>query len=172
MALGAGRPLSAEEVARGFELLANPNEWRKEARRTYRRVGTQAARWAREEMRSSGDRQLAGAARGVRGNATPTEASVGVQRSSKVPYALAATWGTKGHTGWYAARRYDGGPPNNPPWIGNTWPIAVRGQGPRGLNDALATHLDDLGALFALEVSGLAARAFRPSALPKEIPVG
>lgn len=152
------RALSPEEVVRGFELLADPKAWRKEARKTYRKVGTVAAKYARAAMRE-GDAQLAGSARAVRGTSNTTSASLGVS-NRVVPYALAATWGTKGRTGWYAAERFDGGRPNNPPWVGASWTVATAGEGPRGINDALAAHEDELVQLFADQVLDLATRAF------------
>jgi hypothetical protein len=68
--------------------------------------------------------------------------------------------GTKGRTGWFAAPRYRTGR-NNPPWIGNNWTVATKGQGPRGINDALADHIDDLRGEVAVEVDRMAAKAFR-----------
>ena len=68
-------------------------------------------------------------------------------------------WGTKGRTGWFAAPRYRTGR-NNPPWIGDNWTVATKGQGPRGINDALADHIDDLRDEVAVEVDRIAAKAF------------
>lgn len=154
------RALTAAEVARGFDLLADPKAWRKEARKTYRKVGTIGAKYARAELRG-GDRQMVAAARAIRGTSTAQSAAVAVARTAQAPQAGAATWGTKGRTGWYAAPQYAGGRPNNPPWVGNRWRPAVAGEGPRGINDALAKHLPEITQAFADQVAALAARAFR-----------
>ncbi len=54
--------------------------------------------------------------------------------------ANAAFWGAKqDHTGWNAGNR---GQPNQPEWVGNSWDVGVKGQGPYALNEAIATHLD------------------------------
>lgn len=170
MAVGA---VSPQQFAAELRELSNGQYWTRELRRSYRRIGTKAAGYSRDAMRSSGDRQVARAAQATRGSATTLSARVSVGGRA-VPGAVAAVWGHRGPTGWYAgwrngavdeARRrgyartavYKS---NNPFWIGNNWTVAVKGQGPRGINDALADHIDDLRDEVAVEVDRMAARAF------------
>jgi hypothetical protein len=153
----AAGAVSPQKFAADLRELSDGKYWTKELRKSYRRIGTKAAGYSRDEMRK-GDRQLARAAGATRGSSTTLTARVSVGGAS-VPGALAAVWGTKGRTGWFAAPRYRTGR-NNPPWIGNNWTVATKGQGPRGINDALADHIDDLRDEVAVEVDRIAAKAF------------
>lgn len=168
----AGPSMSPAQFARELRQLENGQRFTADLRKSYRRIGTKAAGWARDEMRSSGDRQLARSAGAVRGSASAASARISVGGAS-VPGALAAVWGTKGPTGWYAGW-YKGQidperrvgfmrgviSPNNPRWIGNTWTVATRGQGPRGINDALADHQPEIQAEVVTEMDRMMARAF------------
>ena len=137
----AGSALSPAQMAEALRRLGREQEWRKDLRRAYRPIANLGANLSRKNMRGSGDRQLMRAASGVRANATSSAANVRV--SGRVPTsttpmsALAPVFGTRGRTGWFARPQYRSGR-NNPPWIGNNWTPGVRGQGPRGINDALA----------------------------------
>lgn len=61
--------------------------------------------------------------------------AVGVSATKTHPAALVAFWGAKKRTGWNAGH---GGKPQHPKWVGNTWGVGVKGQGPYALNDAIA----------------------------------
>lgn len=153
------------ELAAALRKLDNASAWTRKLRKRYRKVGTLAARWARQELRSGGGgrdgspRRLAAAAGAIRGSSTATAATVSAGGRA-VPHALATIWGTKGPTGWAAgwyrgevapARRAGfaaAGVMNNPRWVGANWTVATRGTGPRGINDALAKHEDDLAEEF------------------------
>lgn len=158
----AGPSMSPAQFAKALQMLSTDEHWRGELRKAYRPISNTAAALSREEMRKGGSRQLARAARGVRGNASASAARVrvgGMVPTSTTPMpAFAPVYGTKGPTGWLAGHytppghgKTPGRSPivparreafarfrNNPPWVGNNWPVGVRGQGPRGVNDALA----------------------------------
>lgn len=170
------RALTPEQLASALGRLGESKRWRDELRKANRPVARRAAADVRSEMRSSGDRQLAAAARAVRPRVDPTSAAVAVTANATVPFALAATWGRKGRrTGWNAWV-YDGrgnpvrvrrvraasGLRQHPPWVGNTWTVATRGEGPRGVNDALADHIDDYRDEHAQAALSVIVRALPP----------
>ena len=163
-------PLTPTQLAEELRALADPKGWERELRKTYRKVGTKAAGFARAEMRSGGDRQLAAAARAVRGASTLTAATLAVTASKSVPFALVAVYGKAGRTGWneysYSAagvrlgpRAYRNGKRQHPAWITNQWTVATPGQGPRGINTALSVHLPELVEDFAVASSDFIGRA-------------
>jgi hypothetical protein len=178
----AGEMTPAQLVAE-LRPLANGQELTKEVRRALSRIGGRAANDARAEMRASGDRQLARAADTVRGSATNTAARVRVGGRA-VPFALAAVWGKKGPTGWYAGwytpttkhgtkgqKRLDPQRrrgfaraamlyPNNPRWIGQDWTVADPSGGPRGLNRALNRNQRVYQGEIVTELDRITARAF------------
>lgn len=172
----AGPTYTPTELAAALRQLDNAREWTRKLRKRYRQVGTLAAKWARAELRSGGGgrdgspRRLAAAAGAIRGGSTATAATVSAGGRS-VPHALATIWGTKGPTGW-AGGWYRGtveparragfaatGVLNNPRWVGSNWTVATRGSGPRGINDALAKHEDDLADQFLTAVVDTIAEA-------------
>ncbi|WCO67874.1 hypothetical protein PO878_03940 [Iamia majanohamensis] len=63
--------------------------------------------------------------------------------------APVAFWGAKGHSGWYAAKRYrDSAGRQHPPWIGNSWSVAVRSGGPYVINPMLAARLPEIEDMY------------------------
>lgn len=157
--------------------LAQDRPWARELRKAYRPIGTFAVGKARDEMRQSGDRRLAASARALRSAPTPTAAAIRVSTST-VPHALADVYGMKGRSGWnlwsytrpspgvkVAVRALGGGRPQHPEWVGNDWTPATRGQGPRGLNNAMADHIDEIGQMFLDAALAVVIRAFPPSSL-------
>ncbi len=169
------RALTPQELTRALQLLARDDSWKKELRKLYAKLGRKGAAWARAELKGQ-PAQIARAAAAVRGGSSSTQARVGAS-SKAVPNALAAIWGTKGGTGW-AGGWYDkqyvpsraaayaaAGTRNNPPWVGNDWTVATRGQGPRGINSALADHQDELVDMFADAALDVVTRAFPRAAL-------
>lgn len=79
--------------------------------------------------------EAAGATGTIRSYATQLSASVGVASGTR---GSSAYWGTKKHTGWYAAGRYRHSVRQHPVWVGAGWEPGVAGQGPYAINDALA----------------------------------
>jgi len=164
--------MTPTEFAAALRKLDNPRHWTNALRKEYRKVGTAAARWSRDEMRggSRSNARVARAAPAVRGGATATGATVSVGGKA-VGGSLAAVWGTKRHTGWYGgwengainpakAAGFAGGPPNNLPWVGNDWTVATKGSGPRGVNDALAKHQPQIEGMFLDAAMEFMGRAF------------
>lgn len=172
------RGLTPEQLTETLGRLAQEKVWRDEMRRTYRPLGIRAARDVRAEMRSGSDRRLAAAARAVSGRSYPDGAAVAVTAGARVPHALATVWGRKGRrTGWNLFDYSGPGQVNrvrrvraasalsqHPLWVGQAWRVATRGEGPRGLNDALADHQGDYVDEFAAMSMGLIIRALPASA--------
>lgn len=177
------RTLTPHEMHRALQILSLDREWRKEIRKTYGFAARVAANAGRKEMRGSGDRQLVAAARGVKAGSSNRAGYVRVvgrvpTSSGKDMSVLAPVWGTKRPTGWYAgwtrdrrgqkvfsgrkqrgyaaaARRN----PNNPPWVGNSWTVGERGQGPRGINDGIHAEMDAIVSTHTDAVMKLVDRA-------------
>lgn len=123
-------------MVRALGMLGSDREWRAELRRgVYSPVARLAGNLSRTAMRSSGVAQLAAAASGVRSAATASAARLNVQRGR----SAAAVYGTAGPTGWLANAQHAGTTArNNPRWVGSSWRVGVHGEGPRGVNDAIA----------------------------------
>lgn len=167
------RALSPQQVARVAHGLAQERPWRREFRRAYRPVGTFVIQAARALMRSSGDARLADAARALRSAPTPTAAVIGLGRT-QVDHALATIYGTKGRSGrnLMSYTRPAPGTPvriralgeasklQHPEWVGNDWTAATPGEGPRGLNDAAAQNIDEIGDKFLDATLDVVIRAF------------
>jgi hypothetical protein len=131
-------------------------EWPKALRAANKRIADKGARLSQGYARGMGGVQahFAGA---IRGSATQRQARVGVSGRGG---ANVAFWGAKKRTGWYARSRYSGGPRQHPEWVGNTWDVAVAGQGPYAINLALATHRESLLDEYLDEIEALAHEAF------------
>ncbi len=137
-------------------------EWPKMLLQVHKDVSERGAEWSRWELASSGTRQQKMAIDAIRGKATEKEARIGVTASQRVPWALAAVWGAYRKTGWYAdplkykqstARQFS-------PWVGNSWDVAVAGEGPYGINPALAAHLPDILEFYEQGLDRITAQAF------------
>ena len=135
------KQLTPKQMLAALQLLATNKEWRKELRKAYRSVSKIGASYGRASMRSSGSRQLARAARGVKAGSNASQGYVrtyGWVKTSTTPLkALAPTWVTK------------------------RWEAAVAGQGPYGLNDGLAEGKDKIVGEFERVADELITRAFR-----------
>lgn len=118
--------------------------------KVHEEIAQLAEDWARWEAASGGrgsktrQRQLAMGA--IKGKGSAKDVRVAVVKSAGAPWALAAFWGAKRRTGWYAdplkyrtspRRQFDS-------WVGNSWETAVAGTGPYAINDALAHHLPEI----------------------------
>jgi hypothetical protein len=156
------KQLTPKQMLYGMDVMSKDKEWRKELRKGYREVGKVGAKHARSGMRSMSERQIVVAAKKVRGVSHARGAFVRlngrVPTSTKPMGVLAGVMGTKGGTGWFA-----GHPTirNNPPWIGNSWKVATRGQGPRGFNSGLADGVPEIIETFEVVSVTLIDRAFR-----------
>lgn len=153
------RALSPEQMVKALGLLTTQGGWDKEIRKAHAPASNVAAKAARGAMRSGG-RQLARAARGVRSAPTRSQARLAVKPTAAVPYVLVATWGSLRRTGFYAQGKYAGATRQHPAWVGNSWQVATRGQGPYGINDGLAGGVDEIRAAYEKAVMDLLNRAF------------
>lgn len=139
-----------------------------ERKKNHRSVAEFVARGAQSKASGWPERQVAHFAGAIRPRATTRSARVAVNAGSKRNAgALAAIWGMKvEHTGWMAgwvgpgkgksgpsyinprkAAGYANSPRNTLPWVGQSWEVGQKGQGPRAINDAIADgqeRIDDL----------------------------
>ena len=131
--------------------LEDPKPWTRELGKVNREVAKQGAEWARAAATAMGGPQkhFAGA---IRGYGSAASARIAVKDQD----AYAAFWGAKQRTGWNAGNKT----PNQPEWVGNSWDAAVHGQGPYAINDALATRLRQLEALYINGIDDITRRAF------------
>lgn len=129
----------------------------KEKRRAHKEVAEQVAPVARAHAVSGSpmERHFAAA---IQPRSTQTYARIAVagERSKKgKSKANAAFFGAKGRAGWNLGwykgelrpRRYLGGRPQFQEWVGASWAVGVRGEGPYAINDAIASfgpRIDDL----------------------------
>jgi len=167
------RGMTPTELEAALRKLGSPEFTTKALRKEYRKVGTKAAGLARSEMRAGarGGARVARAAPAVRGSATARGATLSMGGKA-VPGALAAIWGTKKtHTGWAGgwengainpakAAGMAGSKRNTLEWIGDGWTVATAGQGPRGVNDALAKHQPQIEGMFLDAAMEFMGRAF------------
>lgn len=112
--------------------LEDPRTWSKALAAVHREVAQDVAAEARSNASSMGGafRHFAPA---IRGYGSVQAARVGLRD----PNSYATFWGAKQQwTGWNV--QSEGRRPNHPDWVGNSWDVAVRGQGPYALNDAAA----------------------------------
>jgi hypothetical protein len=138
------------------ELKAASSDMPKALRKAQKEIADDVADQARSVASGMGGVQ-AKAAGSIKGYASQTQASVGFPSGG---IAGAAFWGTLRHTGWYAAARYAGSPPNTPKWVGNSWEPGVAGQGPYAINDALADFLPELDDRYLDMIEDLTSKAF------------
>lgn len=133
-----------------LKTLENPRQWTTELGRLNRTIARQAADDAQAEARAMGgpQRHFADAIKGY-GSAAAARIRIADERAN------AAFWGAKQRTGWNAGNRTA----NQPDWVGASWDVAVRGQGPIAINDAIADKADEYAAAYAdgfIEISGRA----------------
>ena len=138
-----------KELRRELRKLDNPRSWTRELATVHREVARDVAGWARSEAASLGGpaRHFADA---VRGYGSAPAARVGLSSAGKGQRnygARGAFWGSKQFA------RFE-------PWVGNTYEVGVRGEGPYALNDAIADHLDDVIETYSEGIDRLMRRAF------------
>jgi hypothetical protein len=135
-------------------------EWPKELRRVNKALSVTAAGRAQRAARSMGGVQ-ARAADAIRPRANQREVRLTVVPTKGAPMANVAFWGAKKRTGWYSRFRYKDVPtPQHPEWVGNTWDVAVAGQGPYAINASLAQHMPEYLDDYMEMLDDLARRAF------------
>lgn len=108
-----------------------------------REVAKKAAGWAQSEARGMGGAQAKFAKR-IAGRATQAGARIEISKQE----ANAAFWGAKKRTGWFGHGRYRGLDSQHDEWVGASWDVAARGEGPYAINRALADNLDEILDLY------------------------
>lgn len=108
----------------------------------HKEVAKEAAGYAQAEALSMGGLQAKAASR-IKGRGTTTAARIAISKTKTTQFANTAFWGQKKRSGWYAWGRFSDSPaPQHAPWVGNNWDVAVKGQGPYAINDALAENIE------------------------------
>lgn len=124
--------------------------WAKELNSVNKAVAQKAAADARAEAEGKGGVYAKAAAAIKPMGPYATSARVGISPNASTAMANATFWGALARSGWNAgwrngtktARRNLDGKPQHPRWVGSAWDVAVTGQGPHALNDALARNVD------------------------------
>lgn len=146
------------EFLRGLRQL--DGNWDAALALAHQKIASKGAAYARAAARGMGGVQ-AKSASAIGEKHDPRKATIAVLPSRYLDaMANAAFWGAKQHSGWYRARRYANSPAQHPRWIGNSWEVAVRGQGPYAINDALASRRDQLLDEYLDEIERIARAAF------------
>lgn len=138
------------------ELKAAGPQFPKAMRTANKQIADEVAVVARGRASGMGGVQAKAASK-IKGYATPVQASIGFPAGS---IAGAAFWGMKRHTGWYAAARYRGSPPQHPRWVGSSWEPGVAGQGPYAINDAIAQSTERILSAFGDAIDDVTRQAF------------
>lgn len=148
------------EFRRELRKLSEPRAWSKELAGLHRDLAKDMAAKAQAEARGMGgiQRHFADA---IRGYGTAPAARLGItagRKGERYWGAYAAFWGVKDNrTGW----NNDGSKPNiKAEWVGNSWDVAVIGQGPYAINSTLATHQRYIVEKYGHAFDALARRAF------------
>lgn len=69
--------------------------------------------------------------------------TIRVAKTGRNQAAFAAFWGQKRRSGWFAARKfdaYDGQHQKLPEWVGISWDVGKKGQGPYAINETIAEN--------------------------------
>jgi hypothetical protein len=138
------------------ELRAVDNEAPKSMRKAHRRIASYVQGKARSNAGAAGG-VYAKARNQIRGNSSATEASIGVREKT---VGSVAFWGAKKRTGWYKAARYEESTRQHPEWVGNTWDVGDRLQGPYVINYTIHEELDEIVDRFGAEMDELFSQAF------------
>jgi hypothetical protein len=144
--------------------------WPKELTKVHKAVAKEGAEGARGIAIGMGG-QAGKMADALVGRATATQAKIAVSNTKGRPFANAAFWGAKKHSGWYANPRYKAsGKAQFKPWVGSSWQPATFDGGPYAINRALALDLPHLLQLFEIMIDELTERAFPVGASHKHLP--
>ena len=133
-------------------------EFPKELRAVHKEIADDAARDSQSAARGLGGVQRK-AANTIKGRATQREARIAV--SGMRGLGNVAYWGAKKRTGWYGKPKFRGsGARQHPVWVGNSWEVAVPGQGPYAINNTLARNLPQYLDRYMEAIDRLAKEAF------------
>lgn len=132
-------------------------EWPKALREVLGIIAEEGRDQSRRRAKGMGGVQSK-AAGAIGKRATNKGASVTVATGSAL--GGVAFFGAKRHAGWYSRARYSNSTPQFDPWVGSSWEVAVAGEGPYAINDALAAYLPYLDQHFQEMIDELASAAF------------
>lgn len=155
------------------DLKAADAKYPKELRALHKRIADRVSVDARKKAQSLGGVH-AKAAAAIKPRATQTEARLSVVPQKRTAMANVAFFGARARTGWYSHYRYASSARTSlarrvtgrvrgvqhPGWVGNSWEIAKRGEGPYALNDAIRTNVKWAQSELLDGMDKLAARAF------------
>lgn len=163
MAGASGRTAGAQIVGLkelGSDLRELGGEWARALRSIHKVVADEGANQAQRDARGMGGVQ-AHYAKAIKAYASERDARVGIRTSGDNAGASVAFWGAEKRTGWYAKGRYADSPtPQHPAWVGNSWDVAVAGEGPYAINSALARYLPYLLEDYERMIDELTKKAF------------
>ena len=150
---GPVQVVGLDDFRKELRQLEDPKPWLRELSAAHRVIGREAAAKAQGAARQMGGPQ-AHFAGSIRGYGSAAGARVGVADRK----ANAAFWGAKqDRTGWNAG---NGGRPNQPKWIGNTWPVGDPNRGPYAINPAIHDYLPQAEETYGDALDDLMRRAF------------
>ncbi len=130
-------------------------EWPRALTEVHQQIGRRGAALARGRASTPLQAKAQGT---IKGRGTQSAATISV--SGMGGLGNVAFWGAKKKTGWYAKPQFADGPAQHPPWVGNSWEVAVHGQGPYAINAALADDLPDIMKQYENMIDNLTAKAF------------
>jgi hypothetical protein len=125
--------------------------WAKELSKGHKKIGQFVAERAKEFGRGESHPVTRHFADKVSGRGSAASARVG----SGMPVAH---WGAKRRTGWNA--RNTDSRPQHPAWVGSSWTAGVVGQGPYGINPAIAHNLPQIVDMYGEVTDDITKRAF------------
>ncbi len=157
-----GAPVEVQGLAEFRRALrAMDPAFTRELSKTHREIAKRAGVASRAKAQGLGPQQRreAGA---IGWSGTMTGAVVRVAQSARYPFANPAFWGRMRRTGWYASKwaTSHSGRAQGLPWVGSSWDVGVRGQGPYAINDAIADELPSIMKDYSAALDDLFRRAF------------
>jgi hypothetical protein len=140
-----------KEFRRALKEASDETNWNRELGKGHKKIGQFVAERSKEYARGSDHPTTQHFADRVSGRGTAAAARVG----TSMPVAF---WGAKRRTGWNA--RNPDSRPQHPAWVGNSWAVGVVGQGPYGINPAIAHHLPQIVDMYGEVTDDVTRRAF------------
>jgi hypothetical protein len=154
MAVQAVSVAGLKELRRDLKALGP--QWGRELSKVHREIAKDVQGKAQSTARGMG-RQQSREAGAIKASGTQSAAALSVVQSSRYPFANVAFWGKIKRTGWYAGGH---GRAQSLPWVGNTWQVGVKGEGPYALNEAVADRLPQIMHNYEQMLDALMHRAF------------
>lgn len=138
----------AKELRQAFRKFGQDVDGKRPTRRltmAYKSISEWVANESRSRARGGLPMQEKMAA-GIKGSASVSRgAQIKVTNTSSTPAAVAAVWGQKKRSGWFGTKKfkdYSGQTQGFLPWVGASWKVGVRGEGPYFINETIADNSD------------------------------